>query len=505
MGCDSVEILWGIGGNVLFWRNPVICMGKFNSIIHLVDVRIVPMRVWIVRWLLGLSLLILLAVPLSAKEDVSRYLVVPIQDKIISPPLAEFVVRQIEIGQDYDGIVFLIDTPGGFLQATQKIVEAILSSKAPTVAYIYPKGSRAGSAGVFISFACDMVVMAPHTRIGAAHPVMFGFKGDGHKGDEAYAEERSVSALDGGDRKKIDAVNDSSWSDTRVMQEKVLNDVLAMFRSYLKDKHPNVDETICESLIKKSRSLTDKEAWQAHLIDGICSGIDEVLALGEKKGIFPTAERRKIVWARMDGMDLFMYYLMNPYLLYVLSSVSIILLLFEITHPGFGLPGIIGLVGLGLVMYGYGFLPVNYLGVLLTGLGILFCVAEVFVPGFGLLVGSGIVLMLWGAVLMWRSPASLFRFDMGYLLPVVLFVGGAVVGIVTLAVKIKRKPAITGASGMVGKIGKAVEDVTPKGGKVFCMGEYWDAYSEGDRIEKGSEIEVVRVDGLRLVVRERRG
>ncbi len=428
-------------------------------------------------------------------------MLLPIQDKIISPPLAEFIHRELEQAGEYDGVVFLIDTPGGFLPPTERIVKDILALDVPTVAFIYPKGARAGSAGVFISFACDMVVMAPNTRIGAAHPVMFGHKGRGER-DNSFAYAETINDVAAND---VVSEEEGGWDDKEVMKEKVLNDVLAMFRSYVKDKHPQVDLALCEDLVKKSRSLTAEEALEANLIDGMCEDLDEVIELAVDRGLFPKADKTRFVEAEMRGVDLVMYYLTNPYLLYILSSISVLLLIFELTHLGFGLPGIVGLVGLGLVMYGYGFLPVNYLGILLTVLGVVFCIAEVFVPGFGLLAGSGVLLMLWGAVLTWRSPGSLFRFNLTYLLPVILLSAGAVIGIVALALKIRRKRSITGPSGMVGKICEVVEEVGPKKGKVFCMGEYWNARTEGETIEKGKEVEVLRVDGLVLVVRERRG
>ncbi len=441
---------------------------------------------------------------LSGAEQDSTYLVIPIQDKIISPPLAEFVERQVQSGQGYSGIIFLIDTPGGFLSSTEKIVKAILGSNVPTVAFIYPKGAKAGSAGVFIAFACDMVVMAPSTRIGAAHPVIFNFGWKSRDKRRSFYNKDRLSKAKGWRGADDKEENLRFWNDEEIVQEKVLNDVLAMFRSYLRVKHPNASVEMCEDLVRRSRSFTDAEAMENHLVDGVCNDLDEVISLAEKKGLFVKRKGRKLVWARMKGMDLFMYYLTNPYLLYLLSSMSILLLLFEITHPGFGIPGIMGLVGLGLVSYGYGFLPVNFLGLFLFALGVAFCIAEPFVAGFGLLIGSGILLMIWGSVLMWKHPDSLFRFEIRYIIPFIFVFSASIVAIIWLALKIKRQPPLTGISSMIGRVADVVEDVSPMGGKVFCMGEYWNARTKEGKVERGKRVEVIGVEGLELIVKERR-
>ena len=442
----------------------------------------------------------------SVNRQRSYCWIVPIDDKIISPPLAEFLEKTISKAESSNcsAIVFLIDTPGGFLPSTEKIIKAILGTNIPTIAYVYPRGARAGSAGVFISFACDMVVMAPNTRIGAAHPVMFGEIRKNEK-SIAYAEEKKKPGLDENKEKdRTQSENKKGWNDKEIIQEKVLNDVLAMFRSYISEKHPKANLNICEDLIKKSKSLTEVDALGAGIIDGICENLYSVIELAKQKGLLSKNKKYYLHFVKFSGMDLFMYYLTNPYLLYVLSSISVLLLLFEFTHPGFGLPGIVGLVGLAVVMYGYGLLPVNYLGVWLSMLGILFCVGEVFSPGFGLLAGAGIVLIIWGTLLAWSGPQSLFHFGLSFLIPMAILFSAGVIAVVSLALTIKRKPSLMGQNAMIGKIGEVIEDVSSEKGKVFILGEYWNARTEGQIIPKGNKVEVIGVDGLTVMVKERR-
>ncbi len=444
--------------------------------------------------------------------DKLKVLVIPIDNKIITPAFANFFSVQMQSAVGYDAIVILIDTPGGFLTACEDMVKKILDCPIPVIAYIYPKGAKAGSAGVFISLACDFIAMSPNTRIGAAHPILAGVEDDS---DFAFAQEHNdlENALNETDVKKISSepivlpelpeglsiIEDSD----KILSDKILNDTLAFFRSYVKEKRKDIDIKAAEDLVIKSMSLIEEEALQKHIVDAISPDLQDVLDKAAVSGVIPKFKDYQLTRKKMGQLQTFMYYITNPYLLYVLSSLSVILLIFEFTHPGFGVPGIIGLLGLGVCMYGYGMLPVNYLGLFLMILGIIFFILEAFTPGVGILAAGGGVAFLWGSLILWNTPGSMYHLPKDLVVSIAVFLGISIAGIIYLAMRIKYKRSAVGADAMIGKVAEVIEDVSTDAGRVFIMGEYWNAVGNEGVIPKGSKVLVDDVRGLVLVVKKR--
>lgn len=469
-----------------------------------------------VSLLVGLlfGLVVLFAFSSRANTEERNLLVLSIDNKIITPALSNYFQKSIESGKA-DALLILIDTPGGFLEACQEMVKTILSADIPTLAYVYPKGARAGSAGVFISLACDFVAMAPNTRIGAAHPIMasnakiddLAFAGE-NKGQETLpANKETEQGYEKGNeditKEERGMYNRIESSQEEILSEKVINDVLAFFRSYVTKKRPGIDIGFAETLITKSSSLTEEEALKHHIIDVVCEDIDCVIRSAQDRGILESEQKYRVVYKKMQPVDVFMYYVTNPYVLYLLSSLSLVLLLFEFTHPGFGLPGIVGLVGVGICMYGYGVLPVNYFGLFLLVLGVLFFIIEAFTPGIGLLAGAGIISFIWGSLILWATPGSMFSIPISLILSIGVLLGLMLFGLVSLVIFVKTKRPLLGSSAMIGKKAKVVEDVGPDGGRVFINGEYWDAVSSQGVIPRGKEVLVEGVEGLVLKVKGR--
>ncbi len=107
-------------------------------------------------------------------------------DGAIGPATASYIARAIDVAtaQNDECLVIQLDTPGGLVDSASEIVQKFYAAKIPTVVYVAPAPARAGSAGVFITMAADVAVMAPHTRIGAAHPVELGSSGEVEKTDD---------------------------------------------------------------------------------------------------------------------------------------------------------------------------------------------------------------------------------------------------------------------------------------------------------------------------------
>lgn len=306
----------------------------------------------------------------------------------IDPVTAEFVVKGIARAENEHAQFLLIrlQTPGGFGSSMEEIISRMLSSKIPIVVYVAPSGAKAASAGFFILLASDIAAMAPGTNTGAAHPLMAigGFP------------------VDGGEAGKT-------------LTEKITSNATAFLRSIASKRNRNVAEA--EKGVAESKSFTESEALNAHLIDFIAKDESELLAKlnGYKMRSFSGEERvlktqgQSIVDYEMTTREKMLAAITQPNLALLLGVVGLILLYFEFTHPGFIAPGVIGGICVLLSVLGFSFLPVNYVGVLLILLAIGLFVAEVKVGGFGVLGIGGLVAMIFGMLILVDSPDPAVR------------------------------------------------------------------------------------------------
>src|SRR3989339_2208367 len=95
-------------------------------------------------------------------------------DGIINPVVADYISDGCKTLKDGDTVIIRMNTPGGLMDSMQQIIKSILNSPNPVIVWVGPPGTRAASAGVFITMASDIACMAPETNIGAAHPVQMG-------------------------------------------------------------------------------------------------------------------------------------------------------------------------------------------------------------------------------------------------------------------------------------------------------------------------------------------
>jgi membrane-bound serine protease (ClpP class) len=420
------------------------------------------------------ALLFLLSA-LPAQGDIARIDL----NGAIDPVTAGFVVRSITRAEDERAELILIrlQTPGGFGSSMEEIITKMLSSKAPIVVYVAPSGAKAASAGFFILLASDIAVMAPGTNTGAAHPLMAigGFP------------------VDGGQAGKT-------------LTEKITSNSTAFLRSIASKRNRNVVEA--EKGVVESKSFTDTEALNAHLIDFIAG--DEVELLGKLQGYkvrsFSGEERmidvrgRKIVDYRMTTREKLLAAISQPNLALLLGICGLLLLYFEFTHPGFVAPGVIGGICVLLSVLGLSFLPINYVGVLLIFLAMGLFVAEVKVGGFGVLGIGGLVAMVIGMLILIDSPDPAVRIGLFTALALALpFAAIFLILLIALFKSFKQKVA-TGDQGMVGLIGVADCDIH-QGGRVRVRGEYWKAHSSSP-ISAGKNVKVLAVENLALKVEE---
>jgi membrane-bound serine protease (ClpP class) len=411
---------------------------------------------------------------------------------VIGPITANYVHRVIKEAEETDAeaLVLLLDTPGGLMSSMRDIVKDELNSPVPIVIYVHPSGASDASAGVFLTYAAHIAAMTPGTNIGAAHPVSISPKEPGGGGCEK--EEKT----------KEDKNNET------IMMEKVTEDAAAYLRGIAKKRKRN--QNWAEKVVRESVSATAEEALNLNIIDLIASSVDELLEKihgreldlpgGSKKLDTKNATKKSIP---MSLREEFLKLISNPNIAYILFIVGFYGLIFEITHPGAIIPGLMGALSLVLAFYAFQTLPINYTGVALIILGIAMFVMEVLTPTYGPLTIGGIVSMSIGSMMLINSDASFLQISKPLIFAAVgttaaffLFALGAVLR------AMRRKPT-TGKEGLIGTTGKAVTNINSTDGKVFVHGEYWNAVSD-DKIKKNSEVEVVEVDGLKLKVKKSR-
>jgi membrane-bound serine protease (ClpP class) len=397
----------------------------------------------------------------------------------IDPVTAEFIIRGISRAESEHANFLLIrlQTPGGFGSSMEEIIGRILSSKVPVVVYVAPSGAKAASAGFFILLASDIAVMAPGTNTGAAHPLMAigGFP------------------VDGGESGKT-------------LTQKITSNYTAFLRSIAGKRNRNVSEA--EKGVVESKSFTDVEALNAHLIDFIARDDSELFQKleGYKTRLFSGDERvlktegQQVVDYTMTFREKLLAAISQPNLALLLGIVGLVLLYIEFTHHGFIAPGVIGGICVLLSALGFSFLPINYVGVLLIALAVGLFVAEVKVSGFGILGAGGIASMVIGILILIDSPDPAVRIGLSTALAIAL--PFAVIFLVLLFALIRslRQKVSTGDQGMVGLIGIADNDIDSSG-RVKVRGEYWFAHSSSP-ISAGRKVKILAVDNLNLKVEE---
>ena len=393
----------------------------------------------------------------------------------ITPPIAKYILENIELSAKggADGLIILLDTPGGLDLAMRDIAKSILNAPIPVIVYVYPSGARAASAGVIITVSAHIAAMAPGTNIGAAHPVAIGIGGGMDK----------------------------------TMSKKVENDAAAYVRGIAAQRGRNADWA--ERAVRKSESITAEDALRSRVIDFVATDVKNLLEQMDKKTVLLSSGKVKLVLKtkgaivnekKMSLRHKILATLSDPNIAYILMLVGLAGIYFEFTNPGAILPGVIGGISLILAFFAMQTLPVNFAGVLLILFGVLLFVAEIKVISHGLLTVGGIISLFLGSLMLFDSPDPALRVSFKVLIPSVAVISLFFAAVIALVVKAQMQNQYTGSEGMAGEIGEAMTDVHDDG-RVFIKGEHWHAFSD-KKIEKGKKIKVVKVEGLKLKIEE---
>jgi len=398
---------------------------------------------------------------------------ITINDYIIGPPTVEYISRALKEAQEDNAILIIqLDTPGGLLKSTQKITKLFLNSPVPVVTYIAPKGARAASAGVFISYASHILAMAPSTHIGSAHPILGG----------------------------------GSWGKlSKEVKEKIINDTLAWAENLANQRNRPVK--FIKEAVRKSISITEKEAKRLGICKIVAKNLEELKEKLEGvkvningKTLSLATKNSSIQTIPFSGREKFLNIIIDPNIAYLLLTLGFLGLIFEVTHPGFGFPGIAGILCLILSLYALTILPVNYAGIALIILGIIFLVAEAFTPTFGMLTLAGITSLFLGSLFMFNQP-HLVKVSYKIFVPVILSFVLLSLFLLGKVISSQRQKPKTGVEGLVGEEGIALTDID-KEGKVLIHSEVWNAFSS-DKIKKEEKVVIERVEGLNLFVKRK--
>ncbi len=424
-----------------------------------------------------LAFFLLASLPAMAQPGQGPVIVIEVQG-VINPLTARYLDRTLRLaGQQAAGVVVLVlDTPGGLESSMREMVQALLGSPLPTVVYVAPRGARATSAGMFITLAADVAAMTPATHIGAAHPVPLG-------SEVEISEE---------------------------MEEKMTSDAAALVRSVATARGRNAEWA--ERAVRENLSVTADEALEQNIIDLVANDLDDLLRQLDGRSVTMAwgtvvlrTEGVPVERHPMNLIERFMHIITDPNIAYLLLSIGTLCLMAELSDPGLSVPGIASVVCFILAFMALGSLPVNWAGVALLALAVVFFAIGLLTETEAIVTVAGLVPFILGSLLLFSpfTPTSPAAPDLR-VSP--WLIGTMSLGILAFSflvlraiITAKRLPPQSGAERLVGRRGVACTDLMPEG-QVRVELEDWSAVAVEEGIRAGEPVQVVGIVGVRLHV-----
>jgi len=409
----------------------------------------------------------------AAGSEEDSVIVIEVEGTIV-PVVAQYIDRGIALAESSGAVacVIRLNTPGGLLTSTEKIVSSIMNADVPVIVYVSPKGAWAASAGTFITLASHVAAMTPGTTIGAAHPV----SGDGQEIPD-------------------------------YQMEKITEFSAKWMRTIAEDRGRNIDEAVLA--VTESKSFTDTQALEANLVDLRAESMESLLEqidgteirLASGRVVVLHTKDAAVETADMTGFERFLHTLTDPNVAYILFTLATIGLITEISSPGLIFPGVVGAISLILAFYALGVLDAYWGGIALMLLAVGLFVAEYFTTSFGGLTAGGVAALVLGSIILFsRTPGV--EVNRGLILGVAAGATAFSVFILGAIIRGQRREKATGREGMIGRIALAKTTLAPRG-TVLAEGELWSATAEGDPVSPGDEVIILGVDRLHLRVRRR--
>jgi membrane-bound serine protease (ClpP class) len=404
---------------------------------------------------------------------VKRVVVISV-DGSINPSSAEYINSGIKLAREknVECLIIKLNTPGGLLKSTRIIVTDILDSEIPVVVFVYPGGSQAASAGVFITLAGHIAAMAPGTNIGAAHPV------------------------------SLQGEQDS------IMNEKATNDAAAFIRTISEKRARNIQWA--EDAVRKSLSITETEALKGKVIDIIAISVQDLLekihgkeiSLSLGKKVLDT-KNAEVINIEMNFKQKILGLLSDPNIAYILFMIGLYGIMFELYNPGAIFPGVIGGISLIVAFYSLHTLPVNYAGLALIIFAVILFIAEIKVVSHGLLSVGGVISLILGSIMLIDTESTLevMKISWQVILVIVILTTAFFIFAIGFGIKAQSRKPTTGIEGIIGEIGETISNLEPEG-QIRVHGELWNAESLDGSISKGTKVKVTQVSNLKLMVRK---
>ncbi|HXQ80713.1 MAG TPA: nodulation protein NfeD [Opitutaceae bacterium] len=392
-------------------------------------------------------------------------------DGPIGPAAADYVSRSIKLAaaQRAECLIIRLDTPGGLLDSTKEIVQAFYASPLPVVVYVGPEGASAASAGCFITLAADAAAMAPHSTIGAAHPVSLG------------------------------GIDESKPDD--VMAKKLESFGASYIEAIAAKRHRNVDWA--KSAVRESASITAEKALEIGVIEIVARDVPDLLnqldgrQAGGRKLATAHAEITAIPMLARERMFQMLW---RPEVMFVLMLVAVYGIIGELTSPGAILPGIAGAIALILLLYMASIVPVSIAGLALVVLSIALFVIDVLAPTHGVLTFGGVVSFFLGSLLFFDRAGPGFQLSLAMIVPATLVTAAFFLFVAGAGLRAQWLPVRAGSEAMIGKVIPAVAGIDGDRGRVLVDGESWSARSDTP-IAEGQLAEIVGLEGLVLKVK----
>jgi membrane-bound serine protease (ClpP class) len=387
-------------------------------------------------------------------------------DAEVNPVTQGYVNRQIERAAEegYDAVAIVLDTPGGLGESMRKIYQAELASKVPVIVWVGPNGARAGSAGVWIAEAADLLAMAPVSNIGSSTPI-------GPQGQD----------IEG------------------ALGRKVRNDAVASLTSLMRTH--GRDATFARQAVIGAANLPADVALRRHVIDMVAPSLPALLKQADGYKTKPNGYVLHLAGAQIDEVEpgffvRLLNVLIDPNIIFLLFLAGLAGIGYEIFHPGVVLPGALGAVALVTSLFGFFILPVTWAGVILMLLGIGLLIADAHVTSHGALTVAGLTSLSIGGIMLFNTAPPPYDVNVWLITAVAVALGGFWAFAITKAVQVRRRPASVGLQTIVGAVGEV-----RRGGLVFVNGELWHAEpSNGAELRPGDHVEIEAVDGLTLRV-----
>lgn len=388
----------------------------------------------------------------------------------VTPAFQSYVERGIDAAQDElaTALIIRLDTPGGSVDITKHITQRMTSATVPIVVYVAPSGAHAASAGTFLTLAGHVAAMAPGTSVGAASPVGLG--------GEAL---------------------------TDTMKSKVTNILTADIEGLARRRGEKAVEWARQA-VTEARAATEEEALRLGVIDYVAPDLPTLLRAMDGREVVVAGSTVVLKTAaapvreiEMTPIEYFLHVITSPNIAFILMTIGINGLLFELASPGGYVSGVIGAICLVLALYAFGALPVNYTGFLFIAMAFVLFVFDIKAPTHGVLTVAGVASFVFGSFVLFNSP--LYAISRSLIFTVAGATGLFFAFVVTKAVSAQRWPVVTGSEGLIGQMAEARSDLMPEG-MVFVKGELWTAVARGKPMHRGEWVRVIDRRGFRLMV-----